>query len=251
MTSDLAARTAAATDLLARADGDEAVPLVVLTDDEECVLGQGTWALSDAGTWRRWCGLGEADRDARSSAAVSALVARGLAVSAADADGLVSTAALGFVQAARSRPGFLVTPLAVGPGDRPLPAPLAYGVVEDFRRVRAVVLELRDGDSHDYRLLSPARAAGALTRWATEVLVSEGTASPVVLEVLRHRAGEELEAAAVTLQPPEEGGTRPAGSTLFFGGRREPHDAEDPGAAAWQLEELMEQAADLPGDRDD
>ena len=105
-------------------------------------------------------------------------------------------------------------------------------------------MELRDHGVHDYRLLSVRRAAEGLAEWAHRALTSEvwgARVESVLLEVIRHRDGEQLDAAAFTATAPE---ATQDGMTLFFGGRRARHDSDDVPSMADSIERLLRQSAE-------
>jgi hypothetical protein len=217
-----------------------------MSDDDECVLGAGSWVLSDVEVWRRWAGAPAQQRAAATRATVDSLRQRGYVLGAEDrpeGPRLNLAPEVGIVQVARSRPAFVLTVLPV-PVGRPLLAPLVYAVSDEVAGLRGLVVELRGGGRHDYRLMSPRRAAEGLASWAHRAVTSDlwgARCETVVLEVIRHRAGEPLEAAALTVPGRE---AAKDGMTLFFGGTRARHEEQDADALAGQVEELLLQAAE-------
>lgn len=235
-------RVAAAERLFAALDEAGRVELGVLTDEDECVLGAGRWVMSDAAVWRAWMSCSDGDRAATTRAVVDSLVERGFVTDVddeAESFRLELSATAGLVAAVRSRPAFVVTALTAPE----LLAPLAYGVVDEVAGLRGVVVELRDSGVHDYRLLSVGRAAEGLATWAHDAVTTSrwgARCDTVVLEVLRHREGESLQAAAVTVEAPQ---SPRDGIALSFGGRRTRYDAEDPAALRAAVEQLLREAA--------
>lgn len=87
-------------------DEQGSIPLGVLTDDDECVLDNGIWALFDTGAWLRWTAAHDADRAARARSAVASLLERGYAEGVEERDDsyqITLSAPLGIVEAARRR----------------------------------------------------------------------------------------------------------------------------------------------------
>ena len=239
-------RVAVAEHLFAAVGREGRVSLAVLSDDDECVLGGGQWALSDADVWRRWAAAPDEERAVATRRVVDSLRERGCVDAVEDrpeGPRLTLAPELGVVQVARARPAFVLTALPV-PADRPLLAPLVYAVADEVAGLRGLVVELRGGGRHDYRLMTPRRAAEGLAAWAHRAVTTVdwgGRCDTVVLEVFRHRAGEPLEAAALTVPGPE---SAQDGMTLFFGGGRARHETQDASALADQVEELLLQSAE-------
>jgi len=239
---DTDARVAQVRGLFAEAARNGRVPLGVLDDHEEAALGEGRWALSDAAAWLAWTALPDEERAAASGAALRRLTDRGLAAveDAGETFRVTPAAPAALVVAARSSPTYVVTVL---PDDEP-PAvlPYGYGLVDEVEGDRGLVVELRGEGRHDYRLCSTAHAAEAFGTWAWQA-VHEGVSGrrygTVVLEVLRHREGEPLQAAAVTVPGPDAGKD---GMVQLFGGERARRDAGDREALVEQVAALLRQA---------
>ncbi|HET8604865.1 MAG TPA: hypothetical protein VFM09_13120 [Marmoricola sp.] len=109
--------------------------------------------------------------------------------------------------------------------------------------LRGLVVELRADGVHDYRLLSVPRAAAGLAAWMQRAVATVDwgeRADRVVVDVVRHRPGEPLEAAGLSLRAGAD-----EGSALLFGGRRRRYDARDLGAVTEAAEELLRQAGEL------
>ncbi len=202
-------RAAEARSLLVEAQVSGLVHLARLTDAEELLLGGGLWALSDAEVVTRWSALSPTSRDAVLVGARRTILARELATiedPAADdtsaTDILVPSAALGLVMAARSNATFVC--LAGGPETHPAPGPRLYALVDD-EGLQGLVVEVAAGGEHDYRLASPELAARGLTAWALRHLQApkpQDRPPMLVVELLRHRAGETMTMAGALVTAP-------------------------------------------------
>ena len=173
------------------------IPLGVLTDDQEMALGQQAWGLGDAAVLHAWLALPEGERRRRAQAAVAALVRAGQAVvGAAGPRGVPEGAVLGvelsLVDLAR-RQGGLVLSTSLRRADDgsdipPVVRPLAYAVIDEVGGLRGLVVELRGGARHDYRLTSLGRTAGGLATWAVEAVHPRtGPQVEAVVTLVGHR----------------------------------------------------------------
>jgi hypothetical protein len=237
-TTDTQTRRSEALRLFEHAAAGTSVPLVVLTDQEECVLANGEWALFDLDAWLRWTAMPAPYRADAVDAVRASLRDRGYLAESGSSAGSVP---LGLVTAARRVPYFVVVTLDGAAGGA-LPCPLLYGVVDDAAGLRGVVVELRANGVHDYRLLSPRRAAEGLVSWASRAVPSDGDArrgerESVLIEVLRHRVGEPMAAAAVVVR-------RGSVASLRFDGSRVRCERGDLPGMVTMVERLLRDAAE-------
>jgi hypothetical protein len=237
-----AERSELAASLFAQADRDGSVPLLGLTEVDECVLGNGEWLLTDAVEWTLWLALSDRERASRTADTLDALCARGLAERTDDPLTVGLAAPLGLVQVARSSPAFVLLPQSM-PARTGLVAPIVYGVCDEVAGLRGLVVELRRPGRHDYRLTSVDHGADGLARWVQGALTSEvygGRVQTVVLETVRHREGGPAEASGLAVEAEAE---ELKGTTLHYGGTRARFDADDLGALAAAVRDLVQDAA--------
>lgn len=236
--------------LFDRADLDGSVALATLSDVEEYVLGADRWLLVDGPGWLAWLAIGDEARDRHTAETVRDLLERGDAVHVDESDDgyeITLSAPWGLMELARMSAYFTVVP-SVSPRDCGVVAPLLYGIVDEVAGLRGFVTELRQPGRHVYRLLSVERACAALAEWTQGALLSEeygGRAAAAVLEVLRHRDGEEPQAAGLSVSVD---GEQLRGASLLFGGHRDGFDAADRDTLTAQIRVLLQQAAGTTGE---
>lgn len=243
-------RIAEAENLFLESETMGSVDLVALSDDSECFLGEGLWPLSDPRVFLAWSALQPDERDRRRQIGLAELLAGGLAEvrdtsDTQDLAGVDLDARLALVALAREAPSFVVN--VVPPVDsRGLVIPFGYGIVEEGLGLRAVLIEVRDGSMHQYRLASARQAAHGIAEWTRLALTSNevGTrCTEVVIEVGRHREGEGLEMAIVRVAGPD---SQDAGGAITFDGERVVFQPERTDVLADLIGELIGQASEFP-----
>lgn len=195
-----AARHAELAALLDRAAAGS-VPLAVLGDDAEHVLGGGRWALSSTAGWTAWVELPAAQRQARAVAALAELVDNGALRRwrwGPDGLDLDRSPGLALVSAARVNPGFVGFGAGVG-ADHAVAAPRCFGVSDQLHGWQGVVVELVHEGRHHYRLLTPGSAARSLARWLAEAVTGDrlGPPAPQACLVVLQRGRTAVDARAV------------------------------------------------------
>lgn len=231
--------------LFAQAQASGSVFLGTLTDDEDCVFGGGRWAFTDIDVWTNWQARPAVERQAATRTAFRSLAASGLVTDLKMQERRVHaelSAALGVIEIARSRADFLIAPSAQ-PGT-PAVLPYGYAVVDQVGGLRGVVVEVRGPGWHDYRLVSPQRAAHGLAGWMTGTVDADDWGprqDASIVEVMRLDE-KEPQAAGVTVRE-YDGALR--GASLHFGGRRTQFDAGDLEALTGELVSLIREAAEI------
>jgi hypothetical protein len=207
------------------AERDGAAPLPELMAVDLCVLGAALQSVFDQQVWRTWLGLDEATRDEFVVNVLNGLARRRLLDQPADlADStpvLRARAPLALIMAARSQPAFVGICSA---GDLERGAPRMYGIAEEGRGLRAVLVEQASADRagfgaagaeqlapaedraragdldqvYRYALVSPKQAIRMLVSWLRADTGSRapafgpGAGVPRVFDVYRHDNGEQL-----------------------------------------------------------
>ncbi|MGH3414723.1 MAG: hypothetical protein ACRDPH_16750 [Marmoricola sp.] len=219
--------------------------LCSLTDDEECVLGNGRWAFTDAGVWREWLARPDAEREFATGAALRSLDGAGL-VSGVDVQPervrAVTSTALGIVEAARTRADFLIT--ATIQPTAPAVTPYGYAILDEVDGLRGIVSEVRGAGSHEYTLVSSCKAAEGFADWLLTVGgvgAGDATSEGAMVEVMRLDE-EQPQAAAVTIRA---GKGSPRGASLRFGGTRRRFDPREREEVVSEIQAIIDQAIEL------
>lgn len=213
--------------VFAAVDRTGAVALPDLIAVDLCALGTAFQAVFDAPVWQAWLQLPDAYRNELATDVFGGLIRRKL-MNRADATpetGETPVARLApplaLIMMTRAQPAFVIQCTANG---RQRGAPRMYGIAEEGRGLRAVLVErasrdrigfgvseritlspdedeARSGDLnqlYQYLLLAPARAVGLLASWLTETDPRNGP-SPRVLDLYRHREAELITRARLTV----------------------------------------------------
>lgn len=204
MTDPRAGDVVVAERLLEQASADGIAKLPVLSAAELWVLCGDQQVLADEAEVRWWTSKSQADQEKYATAMVDFLIDRQLIRRPEDPEStkLPMTAELAMIVAARQLPAVVVVCTeADGSADQ---APRLYGLAEIGQAPRALVSEVvfpakqpAFGPMHHFSLVSPERAGKILASWAaarekTGFLNRRPKASHRVIDVYRHRSGEDL-----------------------------------------------------------
>jgi hypothetical protein len=192
------------TQLLDSATAEGVAPLPMLSATELYALCGSRQVLTEEDEVRRWSGMSEAARAQLAAAATDFLLDRQLLRrpdhdSCGEMADLPMTPPLALITAARQYPA------VVAAGTRPdgdtAGAPRLYGLGEDGRPLRAVVVEMITGRAHkllgplhEFVLMSPAKAGQALAAWAITPLRTGLRRQPQAraVSIYRHPPGQDL-----------------------------------------------------------
>lgn len=231
--------------LFAQAEVDGSVFLGTLTDDEDCVLGAGRWAFTDVDVWTNWEARPTAERQAATRTAFRSLADSGLIAELKLQEGRVAaelSAALGVIEVARSRADFLLAPSAQ-PGT-PAVLPYGYAILDQVAGLRGIVVEVRGPGWHDYRLVSPERAAHGLAGWMIGTVTADDWGprqETSLVEVMRFDEADP-QAAGISVRDSDVG---LRGASLHFGGKRVQFDASDVDSLTGEIVVLIREAAEI------
>lgn len=242
---DRTSRTDEASGLFAEVAITGSVPLGRLTEEQDVVLGGGRWALTGVDAWRAWQERSEDDRSIATLEALRSLEDQGMVTEVASAPGRVEvaySAPLGLVDVARSHADFLIVP-STRPGT-PAVLPYGYAILDEVAGLRGIVIEVRGAGRHDYRLVSPRRAADGFARWMLGAAGSDEWGpqqSAAVVEVMR--VDQETPVAAGATVRDVDGALH--GAVLGFGARRSRFDGSSQAAVSAVVRGIIEEAARL------
>ena len=233
------------TELLAAAATEGVAKLPMLSAAELYALCGARQVLTEEDEQRRWAGMAETARAQLAAAAISFLLDRallrrpepgagGAAGAAGTADGPAATRGTEMTDLPMAPPLALIIaarqcPAVVAAGTRPdgstTGAPRMYGLGEDGRPLRAVVVEMVTGRAHklfgplhEFVLMSPAAAGKALAAWAATPLRTGLRRQPQgrTVSVYRNQPGHGLTCDQVTVTATGHGSVTaargPAGS---------------------------------------